>query len=1316
MKRILILLLAVSLILGLSSAAWAAGNINANITPDSSVVKSGTSVTISGTFTPDDIPVGDNRTEKTYRLVSSTGSEYANGTFSFTTVISESNKTVTLTLYEKTTEYVNNNISYSVENVVDSWSKTFTIATAPTMSESNISVSCSGYSLSTSGNTFQLYLPGSSIYNKETVTVSLSAGVSATFAGNAKAISFNAGTLSTATYAITATSEGYEPATYFLKIDKRSGSSASLSSLSVGGSSQNINATNFDVSNSTTSVNVSAGAGTNADVKIYDGNSTTSVIPRSGSLTAGTAYPFRVEVISPDGSNKATYNYTVTRAAAAQSSDTSMGTVTLAYGGNNVGSASGTTRTISVPNAYSSALSISATAGHTNATVTSISPSSITLSTAGQGYTFTVTVRAENGTTANHVYTVTRQAPAATNLVTSGALRTGSASGTSIATVGALTSASGTQSLSIPAANRSATSFWLTLSLPSGVSISSATITNGASASVSSGTVNLTNMASATTSWALTLNFNVGGSITFNISRVTSTSILSSVTFTYSGSTLGSLGAIAGTGSHTLNLNTSYTSATANWVLADGATFVSAKWGSNSTVTTAGTTSLPSVGLPASGSTALVLVIQASNGTQYTATINVSKNGSTAVNTLDSLYIKNKATSSTSSGNLFDTNPSSFKKDTLNYTVYVPSDYDTLYIYPTATSSSASIDVDGTYSNLYSRSDYYEVRLRSSSNKVNIKVTANGVTTTYTLTVEWEDEVVQNASLSSLYVSKSSTSSSSGNRYDITPSFSYNRTKYEVDLAKSVSEVYLHFETRQSSASVSVKNATKVSDGVYKATLSSNKTKTVTIEVSYKNDDTTYTVNLNSGIGSSHARLTRIRVASRESTSSSYQHTLLPSFDSSVLDYVALIPYSSGNTTTAYVQATLDEDADILTVDGDEVASGEWVEVSTRRGNSTSVRIDVEDNDGNKTRYNLSIVAAPSSANNDATLKKLSLQSSSSSSSEISLSSSFSKTTTSYTANNVANSVDSLRVYAEASDSSAWVIVNGVLIKNDYATVELDEGKNTITVQVYAEDCETNKTYTITVNRGAGGGSDSTLANLEARYGSSSGQTLNLIPAFAKNTTSYRINVDGSVAQVAFRPVASDDTAVIKIMGKDEKSGEWTSFNALSNDKNTFLITVTSGDGKNTSYYTVEVQRGLNVVVSAQKLKVNGSDVNCAAYNINGNNYFKLRDIAYALRGTPKSFDVTYNSATRVVAMTSGRNYSIIGGEMIKPLAPGKYQLSNQTVLLDGRSVNLTAYNVDGNNYFMLREIGQLFNFGVTYDSATSTMTIDSSTVYIPES
>ena len=61
-----------------------------------------------------------------------------------------------------------------------------------------------------------------------------------------------------------------------------------------------------------------------------------------------------------------------------------------------------------------------------------------------------------------------------------------------------------------------------------------------------------------------------------------------------------------------------------------------------------------------------------------------------------------------------------------------------------------------------------------------------------------------------------------------------------------------------------------------------------------------------------------------------------------------------------------------------------------------------------------------------------------------------------------------------------------------------------------------------------------------------------------------------------------------------------------------------------------------NVSVSSMNVKVNGVPQAVQAYLIDGNNYFKLRDLAMMLHETPNRFEVGYDSETKTVTMTTG--------------------------------------------------------------------------------
>jgi Leucine-rich repeat (LRR) protein len=137
---------------------------------------------------------------------------------------------------------------------------------------------------------------------------------------------------------------------------------------------------------------------------------------------------------------------------------------------------------------------------------------------------------------------------------------------------------------------------------------------------------------------------------------------------------------------------------------------------------------------------------------------------------------------------------------------------------------------------------------------------------------------------------------------------------------------------------------------------------------------------------------------------------------------------------------------------------------------------------------------------------------------------------------------------------------------------------------------------------------------------------------------------------------------------------------------------------------------------TASAVLVNGKSVAFDAYNISDNNYFKLRDLAFILSGTEKQFEVSYDEVTRAIALTSGVAYTPVGGEMTGKGAGDKTPApTSSKIYLDGKDVSFTAYNIDGNNYFKLRDIGAAFNFGVDWDGARNTIVIDTGKGYTPE-
>jgi len=119
------------------------------------------------------------------------------------------------------------------------------------------------------------------------------------------------------------------------------------------------------------------------------------------------------------------------------------------------------------------------------------------------------------------------------------------------------------------------------------------------------------------------------------------------------------------------------------------------------------------------------------------------------------------------------------------------------------------------------------------------------------------------------------------------------------------------------------------------------------------------------------------------------------------------------------------------------------------------------------------------------------------------------------------------------------------------------------------------------------------------------------------------------------------------------------------------------------------------------------------SYNINDYNYFKLRDVAMALTGSEKQFDTVWNEEDKAIHLALKTPYTQTGGELVKGNGKNKKALQSLTKLyLNGNEMKMVAYNIDGNNYFRLRDLGALMNFGVTWDNIKEQVGIDTSLTY----
>lgn len=144
------------------------------------------------------------------------------------------------------------------------------------------------------------------------------------------------------------------------------------------------------------------------------------------------------------------------------------------------------------------------------------------------------------------------------------------------------------------------------------------------------------------------------------------------------------------------------------------------------------------------------------------------------------------------------------------------------------------------------------------------------------------------------------------------------------------------------------------------------------------------------------------------------------------------------------------------------------------------------------------------------------------------------------------------------------------------------------------------------------------------------------------------------------------------------------------------LSTVAYADQKTPCF-----QKEVNLAVDGQSYFLN-------AYTINDYTYFKLRDIAYVMKASSAPFSVNWNEQIRSIQIFSNVKDTAIS-------APTKGSFSDERVdalpnaydvYIDQKKVSFETYNLYGNTYFKLRDLGNALQFDVDWNSMSRQISI----------
>ena len=139
----------------------------------------------------------------------------------------------------------------------------------------------------------------------------------------------------------------------------------------------------------------------------------------------------------------------------------------------------------------------------------------------------------------------------------------------------------------------------------------------------------------------------------------------------------------------------------------------------------------------------------------------------------------------------------------------------------------------------------------------------------------------------------------------------------------------------------------------------------------------------------------------------------------------------------------------------------------------------------------------------------------------------------------------------------------------------------------------------------------------------------------------------------------------------------------------------------------------LKAVPMERVIYLDGSKVECTGYTIEGNNYFKLRDLATVLNGTGSTFNVGFNNETGMIEIITGEVYT--GKQELAPITQvveTAYE-TNNPILVDGVKKQLKTYTINNSTYFKLRDLADIVGCEIEINYSTGAIELTSQSTYM---
>ena len=135
----------------------------------------------------------------------------------------------------------------------------------------------------------------------------------------------------------------------------------------------------------------------------------------------------------------------------------------------------------------------------------------------------------------------------------------------------------------------------------------------------------------------------------------------------------------------------------------------------------------------------------------------------------------------------------------------------------------------------------------------------------------------------------------------------------------------------------------------------------------------------------------------------------------------------------------------------------------------------------------------------------------------------------------------------------------------------------------------------------------------------------------------------------------------------------------------------------------------VDAVKNTKKVTLDGEEVMVGAYDVEGYNYLKLRDIAAILNGKKCQFSVGYDEPTKLISVELAKAYEKVEGDLaeIKD-EKAKAIVSVKKILVNGEEKEVKTALINEYNYMQLRDLGSLVGLNVGYDEVNKVIMLKS--------